>query len=719
MLRDYRGRDLLPGATMANSSNLSCPDCQAALKLCNPLPIGREFGCPKCKTILCIEMENRRPVVQFADRTRRPAPRQRRTRERTEASPRSAKRSKIVVAVVFTLLFCLGGTAVAYVCFVQSRTAGPAQVADLPSKKTVMEQPAAGTIQKQSSSGETPIAPKQQPAQGAAVQQPQAEPAPVKPAPEPPLTPEMIKQRLLDRQKKIDTAIARGIEFLKTEPEGKSSHPIGRAALRGLTLLECGVPPDHPLVQQIALMIRNAVPTLRQTYDSSLALLFLDRLGEPRDILFIQVLGLRLTAAQTMSGGWSYTVPALEIPEMQQLITFLHYTRPKLKVHTPLVKNEPPPFLVPLPERSTLQKPLPNEQLWLPIPLDGKDGVATTRPLARDPLLALETFLGAPDPLESTNPPAPEPKKADVAAEVKKDITTKPDEAPKPSFVYPPQSPKEKVDPKPATVTPKAPQDKPMPEKPAVRPKTRDIPKIIHPQMLAKRLRELPVVVGQTTERGKIYLPDTGRDDNSNSQFALLATWAARRYGVATERPLFFAEQRYRQWQNKDGGWGYQRDRASTAAMTGVGLLGLAMGHGADFEPTVKEVDMAPGYTDPAIERGLARFATFIGNLEPENKKAKIQNLYFLWSVERVAMLYKLRSIGGKDWYGWGSQGLLANQNDDGSWVSASYPGSHDKTVDTCFALLFLRRSNLVEDLASNITQRIAVEAKTPAAGKN
>jgi len=46
-----------------------------------------------------------------------------------------------------------------------------------------------------------------------------------------------------------------------------------------------------------------------------------------------------------------------------------------------------------------------------------------------------------------------------------------------------------------------------------------------------------------------------------------------------------------------------------------------------------------------------------------------MENLYFLWSVERVAVLYDLKTIGGKDWYGWGAQILLANQRGAGNWT--------------------------------------------------
>jgi len=73
-------------------------------------------------------------------------------------------------------------------------------------------------------------------------------------------------------------------------------------------------------------------------------------------------------------------------------------------------------------------------------------------------------------------------------------------------------------------------------------------------------------------------------------------------------------------------------------------------------------------------------------------------DLYYLWSLERVAVTYNLRTIGGKDWYAWGAPIILANQQADGSW-SDRFPG----VPDTCFALLFLNRANVVQDLTRNL----------------
>ena len=71
---------------------------------------------------------------------------------------------------------------------------------------------------------------------------------------------------------------------------------------------------------------------------------------------------------------------------------------------------------------------------------------------------------------------------------------------------------------------------------------------------------------------------------------------------------------------------------------------------------------------------------------------------YFLWSLERVAVALDLDTLGGKDWYGWGSEVLLANQAADGSWH-----GEYAGPVDTCFALLFLKRTNLTADLTAGL----------------
>ena len=52
-------------------------------------------------------------------------------------------------------------------------------------------------------------------------------------------------------------------------------------------------------------------------------------------------------------------------------------------------------------------------------------------------------------------------------------------------------------------------------------------------------------------------------------------------------------------------------------------------------------------------------------------------NLYFLWTLERVGVLYNRREIAGKDWYAWGAELLVDHQAEDGSWHHGGYPGSN------------------------------------------
>jgi hypothetical protein len=71
--------------------------------------------------------------------------------------------------------------------------------------------------------------------------------------------------------------------------------------------------------------------------------------------------------------------------------------------------------------------------------------------------------------------------------------------------------------------------------------------------------------------------------------------------------------------------------------------------------------------------------------------------------MERVAVLYDLQTLGKKDWYLWGAEILLCHQHPDGYWDDEkAYPGE-SPIVNTCFALLFLRRANLTPDLSKRL----------------
>ena len=74
-------------------------------------------------------------------------------------------------------------------------------------------------------------------------------------------------------------------------------------------------------------------------------------------------------------------------------------------------------------------------------------------------------------------------------------------------------------------------------------------------------------------------------------------------------------------------------------------------------------------------------------------------DLYFLWSMERVGVIFGVDKIGGFDWYDLGSTVLVRSQSPDGTWNISGY----GPEVNTSFAVLFLSRSNLARDLSSKV----------------
>ena len=366
------------------------------------------------------------------------------------------------------------------------------------------------------------------------------------------------------------------MESLK-KPKPARYQPTGTASLIGLTLLECGVKPNDPAVQQRAEEVRKAAVDLNHTYSLALAILFLDRLGDPGDSPFVLSMGVRLLAGQNQSGGWSYNCPAPPEAEVKRLQSLVGQRSEQVQV---------------------------------------------------------QQYTGAqPDPLKAPPPLPPE-------------------------------------------------------------------------------IRDLIRNIRQPQGDSSMF----GLGDNSNTQFAILGLWAARRHGLPVQITLARAAERFRRSQNSDGGWGYLPNRSggdSTGAMTCVGLLGLALHMGTANEAVLRTNPKTPltrlprdPERDQSARLGLLALGTSIGG-NPKDAAAKgpvklNKGYYFLWSVERVAVANGLKTIAGKDWYRWGSTILVDSQRADGSWQ-----GEYGAEVDTCFALLFLRRANVAPDLTFFLKGRI------------
>jgi hypothetical protein len=203
-------------------------------------------------------------------------------------------------------------------------------------------------------------------------------------------------------------------------------------------------------------------------------------------------------------------------------------------------------------------------------------------------------------------------------------------------------------------------------------------------------------------------------EDNSNTQFAILGLWVARKHNLNVEKSLLLAEKRFRNSQDQTGGWTYgfsgPNGDPPTPTMTCAGLLGLFLGFGSKQEAKIAniragdkggdagggaaapKVDLSDIQTDPAVQKAM-NFLTrdYVGG--------NLQNvghwLYFLWSLERVCVTYGFKDCNGVDWYDWGSRFLVKYQQQNGTWTA-----DHGATADTAFALLFLKKANLVGKIA-------------------
>jgi hypothetical protein len=403
----------------------------------------------------------------------------------------------------------------------------------------------------------------------------------------------------------VEEAIQKGARYLSARfangaARGERENGIGETALAGLALLETGAKPNDPAIRVITAAVRDGAFTETKTYQLSLSLMYLDKLGDRADLPLIQMLAVRLLAGQNHNGGWGYSCIAAVPPADER------------RLRTGLLTAE----------------------------------LATGRPL-----------------------PKAEPGRAGVTGK-------------------------------------------------------------LHPEVEAYARGLL-----DNRTRGDAW------DDNSNTQFALLAVWVARRNGVPVEDALDRIDRRFVRSQHASGGWPYSGivGGPGSPSMTCAGLLGLSTGvarreenrmmvaaarkpepkpappppPGADpfFNPPPRPAPAPPPPKEPPpdpatlpVKAALANLGATLAAEQRKGAQAFLRtsghgngDLYFLWSLQRVAVVYGLDTIGGVDWYTLGAQAILMQQDRDGSWRR----GNYSVEVDTAFALLFLTRANVARDLTS------------------
>src|SRR5579883_374952 len=209
----------------------------------------------------------------------------------------------------------------------------------------------------------------------------------------------------------------------------------------------------------------------------------------------------------------------------------------------------------------------------------------------------------------------------------------------------------------------------------------------------------LPAWQNNRSGRSRQALPRiVYRGDNSNTQFAILGLWVAQRHGLPAQSALLANEQYFRNTQLADGSWAYNpHGRNWRDSNTCAGLMSLAMrygvigGQGRDIRP-----QQAIQVHDAAVNQGLRHLAQSLDKIKLAGTRIvgvdARDALYFLWSLERMAVIYDLKKIGKREWYPWAAEMLVDVQAPDGQW-------SGNDPVNTCFALFILKRSNFAKDL--------------------
>lgn len=224
-----------------------------------------------------------------------------------------------------------------------------------------------------------------------------------------------------------------------------------------------------------------------------------------------------------------------------------------------------------------------------------------------------------------------------------------------------------------------------------------------------------------------------GRGDHSNTQYALLGLKCGARCGIRVDGGVWrrsldhFLETQESSGPDVRPGGGAKTDRGATraapthrargwtyvgpagaertserraprsghayASMTAAGVSSVVICR-SELAGTSRMTAKLDAASERSVWDGLAWLGTW-WRPAADSRGAPLDG-YEYYSVERAGVLAGVEWMASLDWYGAGARALLAAQAADGSWASAR-GGAADtwRLLDTCFALLFLRRATV------------------------
>jgi hypothetical protein len=261
-----------------------------------------------------------------------------------------------------------------------------------------------------------------------------------------------------------------------------------------------------------------------------------------------------------------------------------------------------------------------------------------------------------------------------------------------------------------------------------------------YPAWARKAIDEsLDFLLEHQTEAGLYRYPGPGADEDlSNSQYVLLALYAGTRCGY--EVPAEALERMARRlllWQERTGppvvrrpdpspeeearagryappahgtkapdrarGFGYVPGHRPTGSMTAAGLSSVVTA-----KAMLLELGPAAAGLGDALDQAAWDAIAWLDQeftVKENPPFGPTWHYYYLYGLERALVIAGKRTVGERDWYRLGADHLLDAQHtadgdpDRGAWTP---PGGHRGAVtpllDTCFALLFLKRAAVGRD---------------------
>ncbi|HLY75919.1 MAG TPA: prenyltransferase/squalene oxidase repeat-containing protein [Planctomycetota bacterium] len=218
-----------------------------------------------------------------------------------------------------------------------------------------------------------------------------------------------------------------------------------------------------------------------------------------------------------------------------------------------------------------------------------------------------------------------------------------------------------------------------------------------------------------------VRTPPKKTGDNSNSQYAVLALFAASRAAVTVPKnPWQEIERWFESKQNADGGWGYD-----SAEVPGMGLVTTDTSSGSMTTAALTALIVSKFYlgkdwkTEASVTKGTDWLGKYF-SVSTNPGGSPLWQFYYLYGLERVGTISGLEELGGHRWYKEGAEYLIKTQAPDGSWKSLTPLAGAltDQVTDTCFAILFLKRATPPLQKPKDIATGVAKKAEDPGAAE-